>query len=175
MQVPSFELDRDEVVRLLALVPHPEGGFYRETYRAAELLPQAALPRGFGGARAVSTAIYFLVPQGSFSALHRIASDEVWHHYAGAPLEVIAIFPDGRREDVRLGCALKEGERPQAVVPAGAWFGSRLALGSTGDWSLVGCTVAPSFEFADFEMGNRAELLRHFPQHEAIVRELTRG
>jgi uncharacterized protein len=151
----------DDLVRRLALVPHPEGGFYRETYRATTLVDT---PRG---PRAASTAIYFLVTPGSFSALHRIASDEVWHFYAGDPLDVVSIDPHGVRHDVRLGADV-----PQAVVPAGAWFGSRLAPG--GRFALVGCTVAPGFDFADFELGERAALLAAFPAHASLVHELTR-
>ena len=167
--------DLDAIVRLLELAPHPEGGFYRETYRAEAVLPQAALGPRFAGDRAASTAIYFLVPRGSFSALHRIASDEVWHHYAGAPLEVVSILPDGRREDLRLGTDLAAGERPQGVVRAGAWFGSRVPDGATEPWSLVGCTVAPGFDFADFELADRATLLARFPAHAALVVALTRA
>jgi predicted cupin superfamily sugar epimerase len=151
----------EELVRALDLLPHPEGGFYRETYRATTLV---TTPRG---PRAASTAIYFLVTAGSFSALHRIASDELWHFYRGDPLEIVSLDADGERHDVRL-----DAGRPQAVVPAGRWFGSRLAPG--GRFALVGCTVSPGFDFADFELGTRAELLASFPHHAALVGELTR-
>lgn len=127
-----------EVVRLLGLQPHPEGGFFRETFRApAE-----------GGSRAASTAIYYLLREGDVSAWHRVDADEVWHCYAGAPLE-LTLSQGGRdRATVRLGTDLAAGERPQAVVPAGAWQTAR----SLGAWTLVGCTVAPAFEFSGFEM-----------------------
>lgn len=151
----------DEMVRALSLSPHPEGGFYRETYRAAQTVET---PRG---PRAASTAIYFLIPQGAFSALHRIQSDEVWHHYAGAPLRVVQLDEGGRSDHV-LGPAL-----PQAVVPAGAWFGA--AIEGDGAWSLVGCTVAPGFDFADFELAERARLLARFPQHADVITRLTRA
>jgi hypothetical protein len=127
----------EEVVRLLGLLPHPEGGFYRETFRA---------PSSDGG-RGASTAIYYLLRQGEVSAWHRVDADEVWHHYAGAPLE-LALSAGKGREAVRLGPDLAAGERPQAVVPAGVWQSAR----SLGEWTLVGCTVAPAFEFAGFEM-----------------------
>jgi len=166
----------EEIVRVLGLAPHPEGGFYRETYRAPLVLPQAALAASHRGPRAASTAIHFLVPRGSFSALHRIASDEVWHFYAGAPPEIVEISRIGALRHTRPGHALAEGEVPQHVVPAGAWFGSRLAHGteSRGDHALVGCTVAPGFDFADFELAVRSELAARFPEHAALVASLTR-
>ncbi len=134
----SAGLTAEEVVRLLGLQPHPEGGFYRETFRAPA--PD--------GARAASTAIYYLLREGDVSAWHRVMdADEVWHHYAGAPLELR--LANGReRTSLRLGADLAAGERPQAVVPAGVWQAAR----PLGGWVLVGCTVAPAFEFASFEM-----------------------
>jgi len=128
----------EEVVRLLGLAPHPEGGFYRETFRAPA--PD--------GARAASTAIYYLLREGDVSAWHRVVdADEVWHHYAGAPLELT--LSDGReRTSLRLGPDLSAGERPQAVVPAGVWQAAR----PLGGWVLAGCTVAPGFAFSSFEM-----------------------
>ena len=129
----------EEVVALLGLQPHPEGGFYRETFRA---------PAPDGG-RGASTAIYYLLREGEVSAWHRVVdADEVWHHYAGGPLE-LTLSADGReRSTARLGTDLAAGERPQAVVPAGAWQTARTLDG----WTLVGCTVAPAFQFAGFEM-----------------------
>ncbi|HEY0514352.1 MAG TPA: cupin domain-containing protein [Thermoanaerobaculia bacterium] len=128
----------EEVIRLLELAPHPEGGFFRETFRA---------PAPPGG-RGASTAIYYLLREGDVSAWHRVDTDEVWHHYAGAPLE-LTLSADGReRTAVILGPDLAAGERPQAVVPAGVWQAAR----PLGGWSLAGCTVAPAFDFAGFEM-----------------------
>ncbi|MFL6235000.1 MAG: cupin domain-containing protein [Thermoanaerobaculia bacterium] len=127
-----------EVVRLLGLEPHPEGGFYRETFRAPA--PD--------GARAASTAIYYLLREGDVSAWHRVVdADEIWHHYAGAPLE-LTLWDGRERTSLRLGTGLAAGERPQAVVPAGVWQAAR----PMGGWVLVGCTVAPGFDFARFEM-----------------------
>ena len=126
-----------EVVRLLDLAPHPEGGFYRETFRD---------PAAVDG-RAVSTAIYYLLPAGQTSAWHRVDAAEVWHFYAGAPLELSLADASGRIVH-RLGADLASGERPQLVAPAGAWQRAR----SLGAWTLVGCTVAPGFEFAGFEL-----------------------
>jgi predicted cupin superfamily sugar epimerase len=128
----------EEVVALLGLAPHPEGGFFRETFRSP------APPSG----RGASTAIYYLLREGEVSAWHRVDADEVWHHYAGAPLELTLAADGGRRDAVRLGRDLAGGERPQAVVPAGVWQTAR----TLGGWTLVGCTVAPGFDFAGFEL-----------------------
>jgi hypothetical protein len=136
-------LTAQEVARLLDLAPHPEGGFYRETFRD---------PKGTGG-RAASTAIYYLLPAGQVSAWHRVDAAEVWHWHAGAPLE-LSLYDEGRRTVLRLGADLFAGERPQGIVPAGVWQAAR----SLGDWTLVGCTVAPGFEFAHFELAAPGEI-----------------
>lgn len=173
----SSEVER--LVRTLELSPHPEGGFYREIYRSTETLAREALPTRFGGARAFATAIYFLVPAGTFSALHVIASDEGWHHYEGDPLRVVTLDEAGAREDFVLGKALERGERPFAVVPAGRVFGSFSEAPNDGrssvGYSLVGCTVSPGFDFADFRMESREALLLRFPEHRDIVTALTRA
>ncbi|QMW02219.1 cupin domain-containing protein [Spirosoma foliorum] len=160
-----------DYVRTLNMLPHPEGGYFAETYRSAEAISKEALPNRFSGDRSVSTAIYFLLESHHISALHRIQSDEVWHLYAGGPLEIFVISPDGELTVIRLGNRLDQGEVFQAVVPAGCWFGSKPAVGT--DFSLVGCTVAPGFDFADFEMADRATLLQEFPQHKAVIELLT--
>ncbi|WP_266369007.1 cupin domain-containing protein [Tellurirhabdus rosea] len=152
--------------------PHPEGGYFTETYRAEETIPHEALPTRFSGPRRFSTAIYFLLESHHVSALHRIQADEVWHFYAGGPLNVYVITPEGTLEIIRLGSNPEAGEVFQAVVPAGCWFGSRPAEGT--DYSLVGCTVAPGFDFADFEMADRTTMLNEFPELEEVVRELTK-
>ncbi len=151
--------------------PHPEGGFFAETYRATETIAAPALPARFGGARAFSTAIYFLLESHHTSSLHRIQADEVWHFYAGGPLNVFVINPDATLTTIRLGSNVERGEVFQAVVPAGCWFGSKPAPGS--DFSLVGCTVAPGFDFADFEMADRNTLLTEFPEHADVISLLT--
>lgn len=160
-----------QYIQLLNLHPHPEGGYFAETYRSAESIPQSALPDRFGGTRAFGTAIHFLLERPHFSALHRIQADEIWHFYAGGPLEVFVINPDATLTLIRLGSEPAKGDVFQAVVPAGCWFGSKPAGGT--DFSLVGCTVAPGFDFIDFEMGNRATLLAEFPQHRAVIEMLT--
>ena len=156
----------------LHLQPHPEGGLYRQTYRASLTLPHSALP-GYGGDRAASTAIYFLLAGDQFSAFHRLRSDELWHFYAGSGLVVHVIEPGGNYSELLLGSDhAASGEQFQAVVPAGCWFGSSLRHPDT--FALVGCTVAPGFDFADFEMAKRDELAAHYPQHRAIIERLTR-
>lgn len=160
-------------IEQLGLARHPEGGWFRETYRSAGTIPVAGLPERFDGERAFSTAICFLLEQGDFSALHRLKSDEVWHFYDGAPLAVHMISPHGERSMFRLGRDVAQGERLQAAVPAGWWFGAELA--AQGDYALVGCTVAPGFDFNDFEMAERTELMGMFPDHAALVMRLTRG
>ncbi len=156
----------------LGLQAHPEGGYYREVYRAQEAIAGSHLPARFGGARLFSTSIYFLLCRGQFSALHRIKSDELWHFYAGDPLRISVIGPSGAARELLLGPSLHRGESFQQVVPAEAWFGA--ALESASEFALVGCTVAPGFDFADFELADRARLLAEFPQHEALVTRLTR-
>jgi hypothetical protein len=154
----------------LNLEPHPEGGFYRETYRASLTLPRSALP-GYAGDRAASTAIYFLLAGDQFSAFHRLRSDEVWHFYAGSALVVHVIERDGRYIELLLGSDAASGEHFQGVVPAGCWFG--LSLRHPNTYALVGCTVAPGFDFADFEMAQRDDLTARYPQHRAIIERLT--
>lgn len=160
-------------IESLQLLPHPEGGFYKETYRSPQKMT-VAQPDG-GGAqtqRNVSTGIYFLLEQGNFSAFHKIRSDEMWHFYAGQALEVLEITAGGDLRCTRLGPDPLRGEVFQHVVPAHTWFASRVAAG--GDFALVGCTVAPGFDFADFDLADRSALLAEFAQHQQTISELTR-
>lgn len=159
-------------IEKLRMEPHPEGGYFRQTYRAGLMIGAEALSQGFSGARAASTAIYFLLEGGNFSAFHRLRSDELWHFYAGSPLCVEVIQLRGEHSSILLGSDPEEGQVFQAVVPAGCWFASHVA--DWKGWALVGCTVAPGFDFADFEMGKRAELLREYPQHREMIARLTR-
>lgn len=165
-------LTAEELVRRLNLSRHPEGGWFRESYRSLEVVAAQGLPARFGGARSCCTAIYFLLERGDISALHRIKSDEIWHFHAGAALTVHAITPDGERLEMKLGGDLATGESFQAVVPAGCWFGAEVS--GAGDYSLVGCTVAPGFDFADFEMGEREQLLREYPDHAEMIVRMTK-
>ena len=160
-------------IEKLRLEPHPEGGYFRQTYRAEMTIARAGLPEGFGGARAASTAIYFLLEGENFSAFHRLRSDEVWHFYAGSPVMVHVIDAAGGYSSILLGDDPEAGQVFQAVVRAGCWFASHVADWTS--WALVGCTVAPGFEFEDFEMGMREELCREFPGHREVILRLTRG
>ncbi|HXE10535.1 MAG TPA: cupin domain-containing protein [Bryobacteraceae bacterium] len=156
----------------LNLQHHPEGGFFRETYRAPLAIPHSALPASFRDSRRASTAIYFLIAGEDFSALHRLAADEVWHFYAGSALLIHCIDRSGNYSIVKLGQNPENGEQFQCVIPAGDWFGSCLERPDT--YALVGCTVAPGFDFADFEMAQRADLLTDYPQHKDVIEKLTR-
>ena len=141
-------------------------------YRSAEYVPATGLPGRFDGDRSFSTAIYFLLRQGEFSAFHRIKSDECWHFYAGGCLRIHVIDLQGQYSFIRLGARLDEGEVFQAVVSAGCWFASEPETGTA--YSLVGCTVAPGFDFADFEMADARSLSAAFPHHDALIRRLCR-
>ena len=165
-----------ELVNALGLQPHPEGGYFRETYRAGETIAGAALHRRFGGERSISTAIHFLLETGQRSRFHRIKADEVWHFYTGDPLIVVEIDSAGRLKTTKLGGDLASGAVFQHVVPVGAWFGATLAEAGRLDpmgFALVGCTVAPGFDFADFELANRTALLAEYPAHQGWIRHLT--
>jgi uncharacterized protein len=160
-------LSADQVIEALGLTPHPEGGFYRETFRAPAFVaaPFAQV------SRAASTAIYFLLRSGDFSAFHAVRSDEVWHHYLGATLELHTIGAAGEYERIELGPNLLNGEVPQWVVPANRLQGARII----GDgFGLFGCTVAPGFDFADFSMPARAELALRFPSLADLIESFTR-
>jgi predicted cupin superfamily sugar epimerase len=157
----------------LRLEPHPEGGWFREVYRADESIPRSGLPDRFTGDRAFSTSIYFLLQHAEFSALHRIRQDELWHFYDGSSLTVDAIDPQGKHSTVMLGRDVKAGESLMAVIKAGSLFGA--SLRDRDSFALVGCTVAPGFCFDDFEMPRRGELIAKYPQHSDLIDRLTRG
>lgn len=160
----------DAWIRVLQLKPHPEGGFYKETYRSAERIARSRLPRRFKGPRSFSTAIYFLLKKNQVSRFHKIQSDELWHFYSGGPLRIHFLFPDGTYAYEDLGCS-KNGASFQAVIPAGVWFGAELH--ATSRYALVGCTVAPGFDFMDFELGKRKQLIRKYPDQSAVILRLT--
>lgn len=157
----------------LDLIQHPEGGCYRETYRSPLNIPQTALSADFDGDRSVSTSIYFLLEFGELSALHRIASDELWHYYDGDCLTIWEITKGGELKKHLLGKHLETGAQPQLWIPAGSWFGSSIEDGAEYGFTLCGCTVAPGFDFADFELAVREDLLDTFPRHEETIRKLT--
>ncbi len=163
----------EDVIRHLNLQPHPkEGGFFRETYRADESLPASELAPRYGGPRSAGTAIFYLLTPKTYSAIHRLQSDEVFHFYCGGSVEMVQLFPDGTGRTVLLG-NLFDGGQPQVVVPRGVWQGC--ALGPSGAFALLGCTVAPGFDYADYEDGRRDELVAQYPQFANWIRRLTPG
>ncbi len=165
-----------DYISYLQLLPHPEGGYYKETYRSSEKITYASLPLRFAqttGDRSLATSIYFLLPAGEFSAFHRINSDEGWHFYAGGPILIHVIDPDGRYTQLVLGPDLSKGAAFQAMVPAGAWFASEPAPGTL--FALVGCTVTPGFDFQDFEMASAHTLLPLCPEQAKLITRLCRS
>jgi predicted cupin superfamily sugar epimerase len=160
----------DELIRLLELQPHPERGYYIRTYQSDLVL--GGLPHG--APRAASTAIYFLLGDDQRATyLHRLKSDELFHLYEGGPLEALLLAPDGTGRVARLGLDLAAGERPQLVIPAGTWFAAELAPGV--DHCLWGCTVAPGFDFADFELAAGPELAASHPAFADRIARMSRG
>lgn len=166
-------LEASDWIQQLGLHRHPEGGWFRETYRSTEQIAGEHLPARFSGARAFGTMIYYLLETGNFSAWHRIQQDEGWHFYDGATVLLHLISPEGDYTQRRLGRNLAAGEEPQAWVPAGWYFAATVVEG--GRFSLVGCTVAPGFDFADFDMPSRAQLCARYPAHREVIERLTRG
>ncbi len=160
------------IIECYNMQPHPEGGYYKETYRSQEVVDQKALPQRFSGQRQFSTAIYFLLERGNFSAFHRIKSDECWHFYEGETLLIYVIDEHANLLVIKLGNNVLKGETFQYVVPAGCWFASVPAEGST--FSFVGCTVSPGFDFADFELAEKEALINEYPRYKDVIEKLTR-
>ena len=159
-------------IRELGLTPHPEGGHFRETYRSAETVAADALPDRFDGDRCLGTAIYFLLAGANFSAFHRIRSDEAWHFHDGTGLTIHVLTAGGTHERRLLGLDVERGDSPQVVVPAGYWFAAEVT--SPDGFALVSCTVAPGFDYLDFELADRAALAAQYPPHRELVERLTR-
>jgi predicted cupin superfamily sugar epimerase len=168
-------MNAEEIKKMLGLAPHPrEGGRYVQTYKSDEqIAAEAFADQRYGGARHTGTAIYYLLERGTFSEMHRLRSDEIFHFYAGDAVEMLQLEEPGSGRIVRIGNRLNEGEEPQVLVRRGVWQGSRLAEG--GEWALLGCTVSPGFEYEDYESGERAELCQQWPEFEEQIRALTRS
>lgn len=162
-----------DVKRILGLVPHPcEGGWYVRTYESGErVAAEAFANRRYAGARYTGTAIYYLLEPETFSEMHRLKSDEVFHFYGGDAVEMLQLHEGGQGEVVCIGMQLEQGERPQVVVRRGVWQGSRLAPG--GSWALLGCTVCPGFEFEDYETATREQLSAEWPEFRELIAALT--
>ena len=171
-------MELELIVKKLSLKNHPEGGFFAESYRSLDQLNASSLSPWNGekdATRSISTAIYYLLAGADFSAFHKIKSDECWHFYLGASFEIIEITPAGKLIKTALGNNIAGGEIPQYIVKAGHWFGSRLLKPTDNkQFGLVGCTVAPGFDFKDFVMADRRQLSAEFPQHKEIITAMTR-
>lgn len=155
----------------LNLNPHPEGGFYSEIYRSDEVLLSTSINDRYTGSRSVSTSIYFLLEGNQFSAFHKIKSDELWHFYDGSAIKLYLISEDGKLEIKKIGININENEVPQITIPKNMWFAAEPIYKKS--YSLVGCTVAPGFDFNDFELGERKDLLKNFPQHKNLIIQFT--
>jgi hypothetical protein len=168
------DMTAEKLKSLLNLVPLSiEGGYYNETYRSPEMISAECLPDRYSSPRSVSTAIYYLLDPGTFSEIHRVASDEIFHFYLGDPVEMLQLWPDGSGKRVLIGTDIDNGMAPQLVVPHGVWQGARLVAG--GKFALLGCTVSPGFDYADYESGSRQLLSEAYPEHRDMISALTRG
>ncbi len=164
----------EQIIELFGMKPLPEeGGFYVETYRCACAIKQAHLPAGYEGDRSLGSAILYLLTPQTLSRLHRLRSDELFHFYLGDPVTMLQLHPDGASRVITLGHDLRAGQQVQAMVPAGCWQGCLLNDG--GRYALMGTTVVPGFEFADFEAADREQLLRRYPSAKELVIRLTAG
>jgi len=179
---PAMKITAAEIKEILHLTPHPmEGGWYVRTYESHATIEQRALDLRYSGERHTGTAIYYLLEPGTFSEMHRLKSDELFHFYFGDPVEMLQLVPPhkdipdeedpGASERIVIGNDLAASQRPQVLAPYGVWQGSRLVPG--GSFALLGCTVSPGFEFEDYEAGKRDELIAQWPEHAELIRALT--
>ena len=160
-----------EYIQKLQLEKHPEGGYFKEIYRSGEIITVDRLPKRYKSGRSFSTSIYFLLEGKQFSSFHRLQSDEVWHFYDGTSVLIYIICPDGKLEEKRVGPNLNEGDNFQLTIKAGNWFAAELT--DKNSFALIGCSVSPGFDFDDFELGSRNELIEQFPEHSEIISRLT--
>jgi len=166
-------LTAERIIALLNLIPHPkEGGYFRETYRSSETVPEKTLPSRYKGIRSFTTAIYYLLTPETFSTMHRLQSDEIFHFYLGDPVEMLQLWPDGIGKTVILGSDLLRGMQPQLIVPGGVRQGARLL--KNRKFALLGATVSPGFELADYEAGERDDLIKSYPQFREWIIALTK-
>lgn len=166
-------LTADQIIGLLNLTPHPkEGGYFKETYRSSESISEKTLPSRYKGMRSFATGIYYLLTPETFSAMHCLQSDEIFHFYLGDPVEMLQLWPDGSGRRVIQGSDVLRGMQPQVVVPRGVWQGARLC--NAGRFALLGTTVSPGFEFADYVSGQREELVKSYPQFRELIIALTK-
>jgi predicted cupin superfamily sugar epimerase len=166
-------LTADQIITFFDLKPHPEeGAYFVETYRSSEILSEKALPSRYEGIRSFGTAIYYLLTPETFSAMHRLQSDEIFHFYLGNPVEMLQLWPDGSGKVMTMGSDILNGMQPQVIIPRGVWQGARLLR--DGRFALFGTTVSPGFELADYESGRRDELVHSYPQFRDLITALTK-
>lgn len=165
-------LSADEVIRILGLTRHQEGGLFAETYRSPIVIPEHNMPAGYDGERSAATAIFYLLKPDAFSALHRVRGDEMFHFYLGDPVEMLHISADGSERCLVMGPDLALNMQVQVTVPGGTWQGARLRTG--GRFALLGTTMSPGFDYRDFEMGSRDSLIASFPALADHIRAFTR-
>lgn len=163
---------KEYLIETLQLQPHPEGGYFKETYRSETEIGSDSLSENYEGSRNTSTAIYFLLTSDQFSAFHKIEQDELWHFHLGSTIELHTLSPEGIHKTHRIGNELIAGDQLQLTVPGNHWFAAR-ALGDDA-WALVSCTVAPGFDFRDFILAKQADLSALFPQHSDVIAAFTR-
>ncbi|MEO2061544.1 MAG: cupin domain-containing protein [Christiangramia sp.] len=164
--------DIQNTIEKLQLQPHPEGGYFREIYRSPEIIPKKALKNNYSGDRNVCTSIYFLLTSESFSAFHKIHQDEIWHFYQGSRISLQIISASGEHSEIMIGNNLQKNEHLQYVVPGGNYFAA--SVQEPDSFALIGCTVAPGFDFDDFYIPKREELLKKFPRHANVIHQYTR-
>jgi uncharacterized protein len=167
--------DARKIIEALDLQPHPiEGGFFRETYRSAGSIPAGNLPTGYRteAVRSFGTAIYYLLTAETFSEMHRLPTEEVFHLYLGGPVRMLQLFPDGSGRELIIGSDVLAGQQPQVIVPPDVWQGSRLEPGV--EFALLGATMAPGFDYDDYEQGRRGDLTARYPDYAEVIRQLTR-
>ncbi|MBK3517175.1 cupin domain-containing protein [Carboxylicivirga marina] len=161
----------ESIIKALNLSPHPEGGYFKETYRSVGEIKEESLGAEYKGSRNYSTCIYFLLTSDSFSVFHRIKQDEIWHFYDGSPIRLHVITPEGHYSNHIIGADVLAGELPQFVVAGGCWFAAEVP--DEEAYSLVGCTVSPGFSFEDFDLRPRKELITLFPHQKEVICKLT--
>lgn len=162
----------DKLIKKLELLPHPEGGYYNEIYSSDIIVKNLSLPQTYEGDRKLSTSIYFLLRSGEVSSFHQLKSDEIWYYHCGSPLNIALISPDGELTTEKLGISSEKDEKPQIIIPAGTIFAAEVA--GKYSYTLLSCMVSPGFDFKDFKLFSRGELLKRYPEYSVIIKKLTR-
>lgn len=160
-----------EIIKTLNLQPHPEGGYYKETYRSEGVINTDSLDKNYSGERNYSTSIYFLLTSDNFSAFHKINQDEIWYFHEGSSIQLHTISEDGKHQQFTIGNDITKNESPQLIVPGNHWFAAK--VNNANSYALVSCSVSPGFDFSDFVLPTRKELSNLFPQHKEVINEFT--